>query len=168
VGTIRLQRDLEPGTVYTAELTLEIPREFAGAYFVHVVADAENEVVDDRRANNTLALPAPLTITPRPAPDLEVTEVGVPAEAFSGQPATFTWTVRNRGGAEAVGEWFDRVYLSPDATFDADADLFLGYFTHSEPLAPGASHYALPGLHAPGGGVRLVLRVRRRRRGGTA
>jgi len=55
-------------------------------------------------------------------PDLKVTQVQAPTEAWSGQNISVSWTVRN-GGSSSTGalQWTDRVYLSPTPTLDPSA-----------------------------------------------
>lgn len=67
------------------------------------------------------------TFTTRFLPDLLVTNVQVPTSAYSGQNFTLTWTVKNQGsGNSTAQQWYDRVYLSTDATLETAVDLYLG------------------------------------------
>jgi len=53
-----------------------------------------------------------------PPADLQVDSITVPAEAYSGDPVTISWTVFNRSTENITGLWADAVYLSADATWD--------------------------------------------------
>ena len=52
-------------------------------------------------------------ILPPPAPDLRVTHIGHPTQAFSNSTITVNWTVTNMGDAAAGGRvvWYDDVYI---------------------------------------------------------
>lgn len=71
-----------------------------------------------------------LNILPPPSPDLVVSNVTHPIDAFSGNQIPVTWTVFNQGGAAAVGSWYDAVYISEDTVINTATDLRLGRFLH--------------------------------------
>lgn len=52
-------------------------------------------------------------ILPPPAPDLRVTHIGHPTQAFSNSNITVNWTVTNQGDAAAGGSvvWYDDIYI---------------------------------------------------------
>ena len=52
-------------------------------------------------------------IMPPPTPDLTVTHIGHPTQAFSNSDITVMWTVSNVGDAQAGGrsKWFDDIYI---------------------------------------------------------
>src|SRR5262249_24614213 len=50
-----------------------------------------------------------------------------------GSSISVTWSVTNAGGLAALGSWTDRVFLSADATLDAN-DILLGERLHIGPL----------------------------------
>jgi len=82
-----------------------------------------------------------------PAPDLQITSLGVPAEVSPGDPFTVAYTVTNLGDAAANGAWVDRIYLSDDDVFGGDT--LLDEIDFVGPLALGddysfASVYPLP------------------------
>lgn len=78
-----------------------------------------------------------LSVVFEAVPDLVVSDVLIPAEAFNGEPIPVTWTLTNHGQASAAGPWIDRVWLSADAA--AGDDVFLADFTYSGTIAPGES-----------------------------
>lgn len=55
-----------------------------------------------------------------PLPDLQVYNVTAPATAFSGQPVSVTWKVRNNGpGTTLLNQsWTDAVFISKDSALD--------------------------------------------------
>uniref|UniRef100_UPI003567E7F3 CARDB domain-containing protein n=1 Tax=Stieleria sp. TaxID=2795976 RepID=UPI003567E7F3 len=78
-------------------------------------------------------------------PDLVVSEINAPAVATGGDSVTISWTVDNRGLADAdTGAWLDRVYLSdhPDPKAEGARTLLLGEKRRGLPLARGASYTA--------------------------
>jgi hypothetical protein len=94
------------------------------------------------------ATPTPArTSTPTPSPTGSPAGVDLVATAFTpstlvaGQPASVSFTVKNQGSAASpgAGAWFDRVYLSTDATLDA-GDLQFDVALNPQALAPGASY----------------------------
>ena len=59
-------------------------------------------------------------VVARPA-DLKVVSISAPAQNFSGEKTSVTYTVRNDGSAVWAGTrlWVDAIYISPDPTFIA-------------------------------------------------
>ncbi|GAI15876.1 unnamed protein product, partial [marine sediment metagenome] len=70
-------------------------------------------------------------------PDLRVTSITIPFEAWTGSAFDVSWTIANTGAAPASGTWADRVYLSADDQLGGDK--LLGEFTYSGGLANGQS-----------------------------
>ncbi len=75
------------------------------------------------------------TFLTTPAPDLQVTSVIVPIEAWTGSAFDVTWSVVNNGPGPAEGTWADKVYLSTDA--QVGNDILLGEFSYGAGLATG-------------------------------
>ncbi|MDH5668376.1 MAG: Ig-like domain-containing protein, partial [Nitrospira sp.] len=88
----------------------------------------------DQETNNTAIDDVVVTIV---APDLQVSNIQLPAEAFSGQPITVTWTVTNNGTADFTGTVVDRLALSNNATIGSDS--FVRDVPWTGTLAIGAS-----------------------------
>jgi len=79
----------------------------------------------------------PFQIHLTPPPDLQVTYLSTPDNAFSGQTIPISWTVKNGGtGQTEVSEWSDAIYLSQDSIFSIQADNKLASFKHFGSLAP--------------------------------
>ena len=113
-----------------------------------VRADSAGQVPESSENNNDSASPSPCYIFLSPTPDLLVTAINVPAQAFSGQPVTLSWTVLNNGSATAQ-KWYDAVYLSFDQIFDRSADLYLGYVEHTGGLDVGSSYNVTHAFNIP-------------------
>ena len=47
----------------------------------------------------------------------------MPPAATAGEPVTISYTVSNHSTQPAIGSWSDSVYISPDPTFDTNAQL---------------------------------------------
>ena len=140
---------LAPGAFYTNTLDVTVPVEIQGTYYVHVLADAAGEVVEDNRANNTLAATNTLQVTLRPVPDLAVVSVTSPADGFSGQEFELSWTVTNCGPAIADGTWYDSVYLSLDTRFEPGLDTYIGYAERPTTLTNGQAYTQTARLRVP-------------------
>ncbi|MFO7898428.1 MAG: CARDB domain-containing protein, partial [Planctomycetota bacterium] len=78
----------------------------------------------------------PLPVTLAPPPDLQVTDVDVPATAVRGQTLPLRYTVANRGGATPATQstWQDLIYFSRDEFLDLDADRYAGFVDHEDGL----------------------------------
>lgn len=97
-----------------------------GSYYVGVLCDDLEQVVEMDELNNGLAAAAPLTVTAAPLPDMAPLSLSVQqASVDAGQPILVQESVLNQGVAAAslfqVG-----VYLSTDIDIDPDDDVFLG------------------------------------------
>ncbi|MBL8533517.1 MAG: putative Ig domain-containing protein, partial [Betaproteobacteria bacterium] len=154
---------LDVNASYTATVRITIPFDIEGAFNVIAMTDANVagspynasnistrfqglRVVGDQVAefqgegNNVTAMP--VTITPFVAPDLQVTELGVPLRAIRGQGFDLSYTVTNLGGDTPYQQsmWEDLVYLSRDAFLDTRADRFIASIRREGGLAAGASY----------------------------
>jgi hypothetical protein len=133
--------NLAPGASYNNTLDVRLPANAQGQYYLVVVTDAGNYVVEPGlRGNSTYVINPPLEIALGPVADLLVTNVIVPTTAYEGQPVTITWTVQNVGNAAATGSWADTAYLSLDQTVDPAADTYLGLANNPTNLVPGQSY----------------------------
>src|SRR4030042_1508124 len=103
-------------TTYSQSVSISVPTSYLteGPHWLIVKTDAAGAQVELSEANNVVM--APVTVTLPPYPDLEVTSVPAPTDAWSGQPLEVRWTVTNTGDAAASGSWSDTVYLSTDGT----------------------------------------------------
>ncbi len=129
---------LGAGAAYTQSQLITIPNGINGSFYLHVWTDALEQVfeanaeaanVSSRRVTVTLGAP----------PDLIVADVSVSAGATAGWAAAIRWTVINAGAGASTGSWEDRIYLSRDNVLDA-ADIVLGAYSRTAPLAVGASY----------------------------
>lgn len=130
-----------PGASYTVSQSLVVPLSVdAGIYYVYVQSDADNKVAEvNQEGNNTGRTTGTITITAMAA-DLQVTAVGAPPTASTGQNINVSWTVTNAGnGATDKGSWNDAVYLSTDAIYDSN-DTLLKTLAHVGTLSPTGNY----------------------------
>ena len=150
LGEYRHDGPLGAGQTYPQGALATLPADRTGDLFVLVKVDAAagNEVFESQAEGNNVAAAA-IHVDYAPSPDLQITNVTIPATGWSGQSLHVEWTAANQGGAAATGQagqttgWFDSVYLSRDPYVDRDSDFYLGAVSYSGTLAPGAE-YAAP------------------------
>ncbi|MFN0052759.1 MAG: CARDB domain-containing protein [Planctomycetales bacterium] len=143
---------LAPGASYSRAIDATLPVDLAGTYFVIVQTDSEDRVDEGAGESNNSRVSAPATsIALSPSPDLTVLSVTPPTTIYSGQPATFEWTVGNTGAGSATGTWFDTVYLSLDQFFDLATDIRLGGAERPTALNPGQLYSGAATLTVPKG-----------------
>jgi hypothetical protein len=141
LGYVNNATNLVPGAAYTNSLTVTLPVNVQSNYYFIVEADGLDQVIEPGlKFNNVYTVTPPIYITLSQIPDLAVTSVTAPTEAYEGQPFSLTWTVQNIGTAPASGLWDDTVYLSLDQVFDPVTATYLGYVDRPANLAPGASY----------------------------
>ena len=91
------------------------------------------------------------TFETKQTPDLIVSEIISPVEAWTGSVFDLTWTIANVGFGAASGSWIDKVYLSSDP--QPGNDTLLGEFSYNTGLASGQSINRIQTVAIPGDGV---------------
>lgn len=132
---------LDAGEGYTASADVTIPRGLVGTYYIIVVTDSDNSVVEDNESNNSNY--RPITLTAPPLPDLQTTLVQAPSTGLAGEPIPINWKVENKGDAATPPgqtDWEDGIYVSQQTTFDPAKSRYLGSVPHSGALAAGANY----------------------------
>jgi subtilase family serine protease len=81
--------------------------------------------------------------------DLIVSAAIIPAEALLSAPLSLSWTVTNQGTASISSYWYDGIYISDDAVFDASDSLLYSQWTGYTSLTPNASYTATSTLTLP-------------------
>ena len=142
LGTVPAVAPLAPGTAYTNTQRVLLPlgaQRPAGNYYLTVLADCFDNVTEQTRTNNTMAVPVTLSFPP--LPDLVVTPLTTPVAASPGQTVTLVWGITNQGAAAtASGGWSEAVYLCSQggAAFNPDQPgSLLTTFTFTNDLAAG-------------------------------
>ena len=135
--------DINGSYANTANFTL--PRGIDANYRFIVVTDVYSEMFEGVAASaaehDNASAPVIARVTLTPPPDLIVTDVSAPPQAFSGEPITVTWQVQNNGDGPTrdSNAWYDRVWMSLDNKLDA-GDTYLGDVVHNGALAAGNSY----------------------------
>ena len=133
---------LAPGQSYTNTATFTLPVGISGPYYLIVETDAKDQVLEAPRGTDALASSSVVSVALTPPPDLQLTQVLAPANAFSGQPISLSWMVTNTGsGGTVENGWTDQVWMSFDGALDSHS-IDLGEVSHSGALAPGLSYTA--------------------------
>jgi len=114
-----------------------------GTYYVLVVADPGNVVLESAESNNMKASAAV-----KVGPDLVVSALTAPIRAVRGTSITVSETTRNQGGSEAAAS-VTRYYLSANGALDA-TDVQLGSRAVGA-LGPGAASAVTLSLTIPAG-----------------
>ncbi len=132
---------LSPGDSYNNSLTVTIPDGIQGDLFFIIQTDRTSKVFELFGETDNSGVGPSTDITLTPPPDLQVTSVVAPSQAFSGQPFTLSWTVTNEGTGNTIDEtWFDQVWMSTDNDLNTSMDTFLGSFSHIGTLDPTESY----------------------------
>lgn len=141
LGTVQNASYLNTGESYRSSLTAVLPQGINASYRIIVRTDQNNQVNEGTNEGDNTRASSVVQVNLTPPPDLVVTVVTAPAQAFSGQILTVNWTVRNQGtGPTRVANWSDRVYVSfNDAVFDI-SDPILGSRGRAGELSAGESY----------------------------
>ena len=83
------------------------------------------------------AVSSDLQFTTGPAPDLLVSAISAPSQAYTGSGFNVSWTVTNGGQGTAFGPWVDRVYLCHTNGLNTNTDQLLGEFPFLNQLTNG-------------------------------
>jgi hypothetical protein len=106
---------LDVGDQYSGQAEVTLPQGIDGDYHLFVRSDGESKMAEADESNN--ASGSSISVELSPYPDLEVTDLQVPASPFSGDTVQVSWTVTNNGtGPADLDEWTDSIFLSPDST----------------------------------------------------
>ncbi|NJO99234.1 MAG: hypothetical protein HC764_27240 [Pleurocapsa sp. CRU_1_2] len=95
-----------------------------GNYRIVVLTDGNNRIFERDGENNNLGVAANLTQVTHA--DLIPTLITAPTSGKSGTDVTLRWSVANQGTTATPSNWQDRVYISDNATFEADRDRLFG------------------------------------------
>ncbi|MCA2657680.1 MAG: carboxypeptidase regulatory-like domain-containing protein, partial [Microcystis sp. M049S2] len=143
---IATQTPLATGASYTISKNVALPSFNPGNQYLLFIADSSNYQGEINENNNLTAVAITLT-----APDLIVSNASVPATGTVGKSIEVSWTVQNQGTSAAPTDWYDRIYLSNDAIFDANADTYVAQelISTQTPLAAGASYSITRNINLP-------------------
>lgn len=141
---------LDAGASDTLTKTVTLPQGIFGDYYIHILADAEDDVFEYLFENNNTGTSDIVNVILTPPPDLVVASVAQPDSANNRELINIQWTVENAGGSDATGNWWDRIYVSTLDVFDPDsATLISSLFRVQQNLPPGGSYTAAQNLFIP-------------------
>ena len=104
---------LVAGGSVTRTQTVILPVGLSGSYGLALQMDTADQVVEGYGETNNLYVdPRVIEVV---SPDLQVGELASAATAVFGEPLSVSWTISNSGSGAAVGNWNDRIWLSPQA-----------------------------------------------------
>ena len=138
-----LGRFARTGTIASGESVVRtqqvnIPVELAGDAYIIIRTDSTGSAYEHVNENNNItASDTPITFELPPLPDLIVSDISAPATALSNEIVTVTWTIHNDGDADFIGQFTDRIWISPDAA--AGGDQSLGSFVFDGEIPAGGS-----------------------------
>jgi len=155
IGGDYLGAPLEPDSSYDRSISVPLPTDSSGTYYLWVWTDVDI-VYDEPDIINNFSQTKPIILTIPPPADLAMTSVFTSRNTVAtGDTLEVSWTVQNQGaGPGFVSNWSDAVYLSLDGVVDG-SDAYLGKFYHSGFLEPGATYsdsriVTVPGSLTPG------------------
>ena len=135
-----LAADFSDASRYTSTASGRIPNELTGAFFVFVLTDSRNRVLELSDDNNTGVSASTTSVTATPA-DFTVLQLMVPTSATSGQTFLANWSVQNVGsGSSIVTRWTDNIVLSTDDVFGNSDDIILLRRSHNGLVEAGQSY----------------------------
>ncbi len=122
---------LGAGETYDMALTFDLPPGIAGPYYVLVMTDIGDQIVEADETDNLGVSPHLLEIAlPEPV-DLAPEGLQLPATALAGEPIAIDYSIRNLGATTlaAGSRWTDRIYLSAAPEWSEEA-VPVAEFTH--------------------------------------
>ncbi|HND54143.1 MAG TPA: CARDB domain-containing protein, partial [Pirellulaceae bacterium] len=144
LGSLANGSALEIGEGYSSHSAFRLPDGVGGDLFLLVVADAGGNVDESPyESNNVLATPITVDVATVPPPDLVVSNVVGPTDAFDGDTISVRYQVTNRGaGVTYPGSWTDSIWLTlgKDRPDGRRGDIQLGSVGHSGALNIGDSY----------------------------
>ncbi len=151
-GVIKKPVSLQVDSMYTAQSKIKLPTNLlSGYYYIYVKVNRSNWIIENSYSNNNIAKsPIVLDLTQMPPSDLVVDTLITPSVAYSGQPITISWKVKNQGIAvTAISAWTDKVYFDTAASFSNPT--LLGTVNRQSPLSVDSSYTASLTSNFPNG-----------------
>ena len=113
-----LDVDNPENSSYQKTVTIQIPSNISGNWYLHVVTDVYNEVFEyNAENNNTYTYQPALTVL---NPDLTVSNIVLPDVIVPNVPARIQWTVKNNGPGNVVARSFtDKFYINGNQFYSA-------------------------------------------------
>ncbi|MBO9566091.1 MAG: hypothetical protein J7621_25170 [Niastella sp.] len=132
---------LNSGGSYANSATFTLPNGISNRYYIFVLTNEYNQLIEKDESNNLGISATKVNIQLTPPPDLQVTTVTPPNNAFSGQPIEVIYTVQNAGTGKTGGiGWNDVIFLSKEEVLKPDSAIRLRVFFHAGELSAGGSY----------------------------
>jgi parallel beta-helix repeat protein len=135
----RREQALALNGTYSITRRVKLPGRISGTFYVHVMTDRFGQVYEYTKEDNNSRASLALNVIQRPTPNLTVNTLvfdlpmaGTPTTS-SNQGVGLNWTTVNEGAIAAPPTWQENVYISTDATLDAN-DRLLGSLTRTQEL----------------------------------
>jgi len=142
--------NLEAGASAPQQYAFRLPDANAGVGQIQFTVQADwTESVSTPEGNPHNIAQLTETSTLAPYPDLAVSSITPPTDAWSGRGIVVSWTITNQGTAATQGTWNDVVYLNQAG--NPGPGQLLGVFPSPENLAPGQSYQRTQDFTLPQG-----------------
>ena len=137
------------GETYTVERNVTLPVNLASDnYFIYIVCDKNDDLFEYVGEYNNVYQSASFPVEEYSL-DLAVDTLFGSTEIEWNQMVSYTYTVTNHGSRPTVSNYYDRIYLSTDATFDG-SDMQL-YSSLMDGVGAGGSYTRTREVHIPYG-----------------
>jgi hypothetical protein len=128
---------LASGLSQTDTLSVFVPANYSGNYYLIHSIDHGNVVYEHLGENNNVLL-ASIIATPSPPADLIVRNVVVQDSVLAGDSTVIMWETKNQGANPAYGNFREIVYLSTDTSWQV-TDEVIGVLDAGIALSPNAA-----------------------------
>jgi hypothetical protein len=145
LASIQKEIQLDPDSIYTDTVSVQIPDNIYGTYYLFVQNDVTNQVFENIGESNNHVVSGPITVILSPPADLNVLFFTVPDTLSPRDQVTINWTVINQGGAPTPPAGHrDRLYISTTGNLTQSNinsnGINLGTKTHNGSLPVGGSY----------------------------
>lgn len=132
---------LDPDSIYKDTLTVNIPNNIYGTYYILVQNDATNQLFENIGEDNNFRYSDPITVFLSPPADLSVAFMSFPDTVSIRQSAPFSFTIVNQGGmaTPSTGYW-DAIYMSTLDTFNIQQSTRITRVRRTTPLPIGGTY----------------------------
>ena len=119
---------VNPGASYDVDVSVGLPIGISGDFYFIVETDSTDRILEfGLEGNNTGLRATPTNIILTPPPDLEVSQIAVPATALASHDLAIDYQVANFGATATPNfRWTDQFFLSQDTNLDVGVDFLLG------------------------------------------
>ncbi len=112
LGQIERKQALAPDGSYQQSISLSIPTEYSGNYYLIGLTDRLNHIPEIDNNNNTSQQQPDIFVIEKPLPDVEVSGITPDKYIYEpGEAIAVSWQVQNIGDAAAVGGWTEKVSI---------------------------------------------------------